>query len=97
MQCTSVLQQLLWFLQGCPADPQQEPEQEPGVCRQQGLRCLSPLTAQCQPPACLIRKGDAAWHKLNQHVSAALKDSEGVKAELWAVAQQTSEGELLTW
>lgn len=95
VQCTTVLQQLTWLLQCCPVDPQQK--EETGSCRQHSLSCLSPLTAQRQPPGCLIRKGDAAWNKLNQHVNAVLKDSESLKTELCLVAQQTSEGELLTW
>ncbi|XP_011610045.2 midasin isoform X2 [Takifugu rubripes] len=95
IQCSTILQQLVWLLQCCPVDPQQK--EETGGCLQHGLRCLSPLTAQCQPPGCLIRKGDAAWHKLSQHVDAVLKESEGLRMELCVVAQQTSEGELLTW
>lgn len=95
IQCSTILQQLVWLLQCCPVDPQQK--EETGGCRQHGLRCLSPLTAQCQPPGCLIRKGDAAWHKLSQHVDAVLKESEGLRMGLCVVAQQTSEGELLTW
>lgn len=95
VQCTTILQQLTWLLQCCPVDPQQK--EETGSCRQHSLSCLSPLTAQRQPPGCLIRKGDTAWHKLNQHVNAVLKDSESVKMELCVVAQQTSEGQLLTW
>lgn len=95
VQCTTVLQQLTWLLQCCPVEPQQK--EETGSCRQPSLSCLSPLTAQCQPPGCLIRKGDAAWHKLNQHVNAVMKDSEKLKTELCIVSQHTSEGELLTW
>lgn len=95
VQCSTILQQLVWLLQCCPVDPQQK--EETGGFRQHGLRCLSPLTAQCQPPGCLIRKGDAAWLKLNQHVDAVRKDCESLRMELCIVAQQTSEGELLTW
>lgn len=95
VKSTSVLQQLTWLLQCCPADPQQK--EEPGSCRQHSLSCLSPLTAQRQPPGCLIRKGDAAWHKLEQHVTPVLKDSQRVKTELCVVARQTADGELLTW
>lgn len=95
VQCTTVLQQLTWLLQCCPVEPQQK--EETGSCRQSSLSCLSPLTAQRQPPGCLIRKGDAAWIKLNQHVNAVMNNSEKLKTELCNVSQQISEGELLTW
>ncbi|CAK6975580.1 Hypothetical predicted protein [Scomber scombrus] len=94
-QCSTLLQQLSWMLQCCPEDPQQE--EETSSCRQHTLRCPSPLAAQRQPPGCLMRKGDGAWCQLNQRVTAMLKQTQSLKAELDNVAQQTSERVLHTW
>ncbi|XP_041660686.1 midasin isoform X2 [Cheilinus undulatus] len=94
-QCSTLLQQLSWLHQCCPEDPQQN--QETGFCRQQTLRCPSPLAAHRQPPGCLMRKGDAAWCQLNQQFSAMLKQTQSVKTELDDVAQQTSDRVLHTW
>ncbi|KAM7394956.1 hypothetical protein PAMA_006612 [Pampus argenteus] len=94
-QCRTLLQQLSWLLQCCPEDPQQK--EEASSCKQHTLRCPSPLAAQQQPPGCLMRRGDAAWCHLNQHVTAMLKQTQNLKAELDNVAQQTSERVLHTW
>lgn len=94
-QCTTLLQQLAWLHQCCPEDLQQK--EETSSCRQHTLRCPSPLAAQRQPPGCLMRRGDTAWLKLNQHMNALLEQSQSLKVELDSVAQQTSDRVLLTW
>ncbi|XP_029902559.1 midasin isoform X2 [Myripristis murdjan] len=94
-QCATLLQQLAWLLQCCPEDLQQK--EEPGSHGQHTLRCPSPLVAQRQPPACLMRRGDAAWCQLKQRVANMLRQSESLKAELDAAAQQDSQGALHTW
>uniref|UniRef100_A0A3Q4BJ07 Midasin n=1 Tax=Mola mola TaxID=94237 RepID=A0A3Q4BJ07_MOLML len=95
VQCTTLLQQLAWLHQSCPEDLQQK--EETTSCRQHTLMCPSPLAVHRQPSGCLMRRGDTAWHKLNQHVTAMLKQSQSLKVELDSVAQQTSDGALLTW
>ncbi|KAM3861280.1 midasin [Diretmus argenteus] len=95
-QCSTLLQQLSWLLQCCPEDLQQK-EEEPGGRRQHTLMCPSPLAAQRQPPGCLMRRGDAAWSQLTQSVAAMLKQTQSLKAELDAVAEQASHGALHTW
>ncbi|KAK2856665.1 hypothetical protein Q5P01_005400 [Channa striata] len=94
VQCTTLLQQLVLLLQCCPEDLQEK--EDTSSCRQHTLTCPSPLTAQQQPPGCLMRRGDAAWCKLHQCVNALLKQTESLKMELDTVAQQTSE-RLCTW
>ncbi|TMS12010.1 hypothetical protein E3U43_016968 [Larimichthys crocea] len=94
-QCTTLLQQLVWLHQCCPEDLQQK--EETSSCRQHTLRCPSPLAAQRQPPGCLMRRGDAAWCQLNQHMNTMLKQTQSLKVELDNVAEQTSERELHTW
>lgn len=44
-----------------------------------------------------MRRGDATWRKLHQHINAMLEQSQNLKVELDSVAQQTSDGVLLTW
>ncbi|XP_047429048.1 midasin isoform X2 [Mugil cephalus] len=95
-QCTTLFQQLAWLLQCCPEDPQKK-EEEASSCKQHTLRCPSPLAAQRQPPGCLMRRGDAAWCQLYQHVTGMLKQSESLKMELDSVARQASESVLYTW
>uniref|UniRef100_A0A3Q3KQG4 Midasin n=1 Tax=Mastacembelus armatus TaxID=205130 RepID=A0A3Q3KQG4_9TELE len=94
-QCTTLLQQLLWLLQCCPEDIQQK--EEMSNCRQHTLRCPSPLTAQCQPLGCVMRKGDAAWCQLHQRLTAMLNQTKSLKVELEAMAQQSCERVLHTW
>uniref|UniRef100_A0A7N6BG26 Midasin n=1 Tax=Anabas testudineus TaxID=64144 RepID=A0A7N6BG26_ANATE len=94
-QCTTLLEQLVWLLQCCPEDLRQK--EETSSCRQHTLRCPSPLVAQRQPPGCLMRRGDAAWCQLHQHLTAMLKQTKSLKVELDTVAQQTSERVLHTW
>lgn len=94
-QCATLLQQLAWLHQCCPEDLQQK--EETSGWRQQTLRCPSPLAAQRQPPGCLIRRGDAAWCQLNQHLKAMMKQTQSLKVELDNVAQQASERVLHTW
>ncbi|XP_051265817.1 midasin isoform X2 [Dicentrarchus labrax] len=94
-QCITLLQQLAWLHQCCPEDLQQK--EETSSCRQHTLRCPSPLAAQRQPPGCLMRRGDAAWCQLNQHLNAMCKQTQSLKVELDNVAQQTSERVLHTW
>ncbi|XP_035534963.1 midasin [Morone saxatilis] len=94
-QCATLLQQLAWLHQCCPEDLQQK--EETSSCRQHTLRCPSPLAAQRQPPGCLMRRGDAAWCQLNQHLNAMCKQTQSLKVELDNVAQQTSERVLHTW
>ncbi|TKS75776.1 Midasin MIDAS-containing protein [Collichthys lucidus] len=94
-QCTTLLQQLVWLHHCCPEDLQQK--EETSSCRQHTLRCPSPLAAQRQPPGCLMRRGDAAWCQLNQHMNTMLKQTQSLKVELDNVADQTSERELHTW
>ncbi|GAA6218580.1 midasin [Lates japonicus] len=94
-QCNTLLQQLAWLLQCCPEDLQQK--EETSSCSQHTLRCPSPLAAQHQPPGCLMRRGDAAWCQLHQHVTAMLKQTESLRVELDTVAQQASERVLHTW
>ncbi|XP_068197957.1 midasin isoform X4 [Antennarius striatus] len=97
-QCSSLLQQLLWLLQCCPEDLQQkEGEEEASSGRQHPLRCPSPLAAQCQPPGCLMRRGDAVWLQLEQQVKAMLQQSQSLKVELDQVEQQTPPQTLHTW
>lgn len=95
VQCSTVLQQLSWLLQCCPEDLQQKEQED--SCGQHTLKCPSPLTMQRQPAACLMRRGDAAWSQLNQHVAQMLKSTEKLKAGLDSVAQQGSEGALHSW
>ncbi|XP_069561962.1 midasin [Brachyistius frenatus] len=95
-QCSTLLQQLAWLLQCCPDDPQ-EKEEEASGCRQHTLRCPSPLAAQRQPPGCLMRRGDPAWCRLHQNITAMLKQTQSLKAELDRVAQQASERVLHSW
>lgn len=87
VQCYTLLQQLSWLLQCCPEKIQ----------GQEGLSCPSPLTEQRRPAGCLMRRGDTTWSQLNQHVAEMLKQTEKLKVELDAVAQQRSEGLLHTW
>uniref|UniRef100_A0A8C3A4E5 Midasin n=1 Tax=Cyclopterus lumpus TaxID=8103 RepID=A0A8C3A4E5_CYCLU len=94
-QCTTLLQQLAWLLQCCPEDLQQK--EVTSSCRQNTLRCPSPLAAHRQPPGCLIRRGDGAWCQLNQRMNELLKQTQSLKAELDNVAQQNSERALHTW
>ncbi|XP_062266826.1 midasin [Platichthys flesus] len=94
-QCTTLLQQLAWLLQCCPEDLQQV--EETSSCRQQTLRCPSPLAVHRQPPGCLMRRGDTTWCQLHQHVTAMLKQSKSLKVELDTVAKQNSERVLHTW
>uniref|UniRef100_A0A8C4E8F0 Midasin n=1 Tax=Dicentrarchus labrax TaxID=13489 RepID=A0A8C4E8F0_DICLA len=84
-QCITLLQQLAWLHQCCPEDLQQK--EETSSCRQHTLRCPSPLAAQRQPPGCLMRRGDAAWCQLNQHLNAMCKQTQSLKVELDNVAQ----------
>uniref|UniRef100_A0A1A7W7P3 Midasin homolog n=1 Tax=Iconisemion striatum TaxID=60296 RepID=A0A1A7W7P3_9TELE len=91
-QCTILLQQLVWLLLCCPANPQQRAEVGPST-----LRHPSPLTPLCQPPGCLLRRGDAAWCQLHQRVAAMMKHTQGLQEELSSVVQQASGGGLLTW
>ncbi|XP_041831629.1 LOW QUALITY PROTEIN: midasin [Melanotaenia boesemani] len=94
-QCATLLQQLAWLLQACPEDPQQSEQESSGM--QRTLRCPSPLAALRQPPGCLMRRGDASWSKLHQHVTDMLKQSQDLKKELASLAQQASETVLYTW
>lgn len=95
----TLLQQLAWLHQCCPEDLQQQKEVASGGCGsgQRTLMCPSPVAAQRQPPACLMRKGDAAWRQLQQQVKALLGQSERLKAELDGVEQQISDRPLVTW
>lgn len=94
-QSATLLQQLVWLHQCCPEDLQQK--EEASSCRQHTLMCPSPVAAQRQPPGCLMRKGDSAWRKLNQHAKALLEQSQRLKAELDGVAQLISDRALLSW
>ncbi|KAM9782721.1 LOW QUALITY PROTEIN: midasin [Neosynchiropus ocellatus] len=82
-QCSTLLQQVTWFVQCCPDT---QPDQ----------RCTSPLPAQRLPPCGLMRKGDAAWSQLNQRVSVTLKQSHNAMQVLDGVSQQTSKRVLHT-
>lgn len=93
----TLLQQLAWLHQCCPEDLQQQKEAASGGGGQRTLMCPSPVAAQRQPPACLMRKGDAAWRQLHQQVKALLEQSERLKAELDSVEQQISDRLLVTW
>lgn len=100
-QTALLLQQLLWLLHCCPEDLQKT-EAETGAL---GLgppttttpRCLSPLADHRQPPGCLMRRGDATWVKVHGGVEALLEETRGLKTELDAVEQETSQGTLHTW
>ncbi|XP_028997386.1 midasin [Betta splendens] len=94
-QCTTVLQQLVWLVQCCPAESQQKEERT--SCKQHNLRCLSPLVAQRQPSGCLMRRGDVVWCQLQQCVTALLKQTESLKVKLDSVVDQSPEGVLHTW
>lgn len=94
-QSVTLLQQLVWMVQCCPEDLQQRAEVS--SCRQHTLRCPSPLAPHRQPKGCLMRKGDATWSQLNQHLKAMLEEAQSLKAQLDAVVQPTSETTLLTW
>uniref|UniRef100_A0A3B3CZB6 Midasin n=1 Tax=Oryzias melastigma TaxID=30732 RepID=A0A3B3CZB6_ORYME len=63
-QCAAVLQQLSWLLQCCPEDGQQREH----ASSPPPLSCLSPAAAPRQPPGLLMRRGDAVWMELQQHV-----------------------------
>lgn len=95
----TLLQQLAWLHQCCPEDLQQQKEAagSGGGSGQRTLMCPSPVAAQRQPAACLMRKGDAAWRQLHQQVKALLGQSERLKAELDSVEQQISDRPLVTW
>ncbi|KAF3702507.1 Midasin Dynein-related AAA-ATPase MDN1 MIDAS-containing protein [Channa argus] len=95
VQCTTLLQQLVWLLQCCPENLQEK--EDTRSCSQHTFRCPSPLTAQRQPPGCLMRRGDTAWCQLHQCVNALLKQTESLKVELDTAAQQASEESLHTW
>ncbi|XP_028296182.1 midasin isoform X2 [Gouania willdenowi] len=94
-QCTVLLQQLLWLLRCCPEEAQQQEKE--GECRQNTLRCPSPLVNQCQPPGCLMRRGDAPWSQLQQRITTMLQQTQTLKVELDAASQQASEDLLHTW
>ncbi|XP_070405869.1 midasin isoform X3 [Nothobranchius furzeri] len=91
-QCATLLQQLVWLLLCCPASPQLRAEVCPST-----LRHPSPLAPRCQPPGCLLRRGDAAWCQLHQLVAAMLKHCQSLQEELASVIQQASGGVLLAW
>ncbi|XP_075869163.1 midasin [Nelusetta ayraudi] len=98
----TLLQQLAWLLQCCPEDLQQQKEAASGGGvggggGQRTLMCPSPVAAQRQPPACLMRRGDGAWRQLHLQVKALLGQSEKLKAELDGVEQQISDRPLVTW
>ncbi|XP_051908078.1 midasin isoform X2 [Hippocampus zosterae] len=95
-QCSILLQQLSWLVQCCPEPPQLQ-EEENSKSWLYSLRCTSPMAAHHQPPVCRMRKGDATWSQLNQHVAAMLKQMLSLKTELHRITQQSSERVLLTW
>ncbi|XP_007570662.1 midasin isoform X2 [Poecilia formosa] len=80
-QSATLLQQLSWLLQCCPEEPQQR-EQTGTSSSRHTLMCPSPLAVQQQPPGCLLRRGDPGWTRLQQQVTAMLKDSQSVKEQL---------------
>lgn len=98
-QSATLLQQLAWLHQCCPEDLQQQEAAGSGDTSgiQRTLMCPSPVAAQCQPPACLMRKGDGAWRQLHLQVKALLGQSERLKAELDGIEQQISDRRLVTW
>uniref|UniRef100_A0A087Y7X1 Midasin n=1 Tax=Poecilia formosa TaxID=48698 RepID=A0A087Y7X1_POEFO len=73
-QSATLLQQLSWLLQCCPEEPQQR-EQTGTSSSRHTLMCPSPLAVQQQPPGCLLRRGDPGWTRLQQQVTAMLKDN----------------------
>lgn len=95
-QCSMALQQLALVLQCCPEGPP-TPGEGLGEPEEPTLRQASPLDAHCQPPGCLMRKGDPAWSQLVQSVEHMLTESRAVKEQLDGVTQQNSEWALHTW
>lgn len=94
-QSITLLQQLVWLLQCCPAESQQK--EETSSCKQHTLRCLSPLVPQRQPSGCLMRRGDVLWCQLQQCVTALLKQTESLKVKLDSVADESPKSVLYTW
>ncbi|KAL2081973.1 hypothetical protein ACEWY4_021791 [Coilia grayii] len=99
-QCCLALQQLTLVLQCCPEGPHTagQPQGEGlGEMEEPTLRQSSPLDAHCQPPGCLMRRGDPAWSQLLQRVEHMLTESQAIKEQLDGVTQQNSEWALHTW
>ncbi|XP_078798874.1 midasin isoform X2 [Oryzias latipes] len=90
-QCATLLQQLCWLLQCCPEDGQQREQ----ASSQPPLSCVSPVEALRQPPGCLMRRGDAVWTELHQHVVEMLQRTQNLQQDLSSVDQGGSV--LLTW
>ncbi|XP_067097253.1 midasin [Osmerus mordax] len=99
-QCATLLQQLAWLLQCCPENhhhPGLQDTEGAGGLAEPNLRCPTPLAAQRQPLGCLMRRGDPGWCQLSQRVAAMLAQTQALKEELQAVAQQSTQGALHTW
>ncbi|XP_061668786.1 midasin isoform X2 [Syngnathoides biaculeatus] len=94
-QFSVLLQQLTWLLQCCPEGLHLQ-EEENSKFWQYSMICTSPIAPQHQSPVCQMRKRDATWRQLNHHLAAMLEKIMYFKNELHKIAQQSSEGVLLT-
>ncbi|KAJ8409756.1 hypothetical protein AAFF_G00218150 [Aldrovandia affinis] len=95
-QCTTALEQLSWTLRCCPEG--EAPAEGSEGQGEPTLRHPSPLDAQSQPAASLMRRGDPGWTQLTQRVAGMLTETRALKEELDGLTPLTGgDGTLQTW
>ncbi|KAE8602908.1 hypothetical protein XENTR_v10014171 [Xenopus tropicalis] len=111
MQCTMVLEQLLWFIECCPIQENLSSKNmgdQAEIIKSEvrspstdflsaGMNCPSPVATSLLPSACTMHKSDQNWQQLNSAVTKKLTEIKQTKAKMDKIRQQSCETLFYSW
>ncbi|XP_076872534.1 midasin isoform X2 [Brachyhypopomus gauderio] len=99
-RCCVALRHVSWVLQCCPEGPSgglSQPREGEAGQGEATLSHPSPLPPHLQPPASLMRRGEAGWQEAVEKTQALLGESERLKERLNALEQEAKDRAVHTW
>lgn len=93
MQCSTVLEQLSWFLECCPVNETSE-EAKPWTA---ALNVPSPAAADWLPKLCTMHRSDSDWQQLNSTVTKMVTDIKATKTAVDTIRLQSCQTLFYSW